>query len=146
MIECPSFLNLPPKLMCLLDPEVIAKYKFFIIEGGRGSAKTQSIARLLLYWAEKLMLRIIAGREQQNSIEDSVYAVFVDLIRKNDLFFDTPKNKITHKKSGSTIGFKGLREHGVVNIKGLEGTDIFWGEEAQSFAKASLNILIPKTS
>ncbi len=143
MIKLPEFLNLPPQLMCLLDPEVIARYKIFIIEGGRGSAKTQSLVRILSYWAEQMKLRIVAGREQQNSIEDSVYAAFVDLILKHELFFDTPKNKITHKSTGSTIGFKGLREHGVVNIKGLEGTDIFWGEEAQSFSKTSLDILIP---
>jgi len=142
-LSFPEFLDFPDKLLPLLDPDVFNKYTYFVIEGGRGSGKTQSVARFLLYLAEQYSLRIVAAREQQNSIEDSVYAVFSDLIHKYKLFFDTPKTKISHRATGSTIGFKGMREQGAVNIKGMENVDIVWFEEAQSASKGTLDILLP---
>lgn len=37
----------------------------------------------------------------------------------------------------------GFRERGRVNIKGLEGVDILWIDEAESITKQTLNIIIP---
>jgi len=142
-IEVPSFLDLPDKLMCLLDPEVFNKYTIFIIEGGRGSAKTQSVARFLSYLCEKNKVRIVGAREQQNSIEDSVYTVFDNVIRENELNFDVNQKRMIHNETGSKITFRGMRDRGAVNIKGMEDVDIVWFEESQSASKTTLDILIP---
>lgn len=142
--DFPNVLDFPDKLLPLLDAEVINKYRIFIIEGGRGSSKTQTVGRLILHFCEILpKLRCMAAREQQNSIEDSVYTVLKDLIMKNSLKFEMTKTRIESGDTRSTIGFKGLREQGVVNVKGMEAVDIVWVDEAQSITKVTLDTLLP---
>lgn len=140
-LELPEILNLPPKLLPLITE--FNNYKYFVVEGGRGSAKTQAIARLLLYIAEKRKVRIFCGREVQNTIEESVYTVLSDLISNYKLAFDVKKVGITHLLKESEFKFKGFREQGAVNIKGVEGADIVWVDEAQSMTKTTLDVLIP---
>jgi PBSX family phage terminase large subunit len=140
-LDVPVLTKIPPKLYPIITE--INNYRYFLFEGGRGSAKSQSIARWLLYLAEKKKLRIVCGRETQKSIDESVYTILCDLIREYDLFFDIYASKIVHKETGTTIKFKGFREQGSVNIKGLEGVDILWIEEAQSITKQTLDIILP---
>lgn len=140
-IEVPDIINLPEKLMPLITD--FNKYRYFLIEGGRGSGKTQGVTRFLSYLAEKNRVRIVCGRETQNSIEESVYTAFADIMREYDLNYRVMSSKIDHNESGSTIRFKGFREQGSVNIKGLEGVDLLWIDEAQAISKTSLDVLIP---
>lgn len=137
----PELLNIPPKLQRVLLE--FNKYKIFVIDGGRGSAKTQSIARLLAYIMEKRVVRIICGREIQATIAESVYTVFVDLINKFSLAYRVTKAIIRCLSTGSTVGFKGFRERGAINIKGIEGADIVWVDEAQALTQPTLDLLIP---
>lgn len=140
-IELPSILNIPPKLLPLITQ--FNKYKYFVIEGGRGSAKTQSVSRILTFIAEQRKVRIICGREVQDTIEESVHAVLSDLIIGNHLAFKVQKNLIKSFQTGSTFRFKGFREQGSVNIKGIEGADILWVDEGQSLTKMTLDTIIP---
>lgn len=140
-IKIPKILNIPPKLL-----EFVFKfnnYRIFLAEGGRGSGKTQSVGRLILYICEKKKIRVVCGREIQSTIEDSVYKVLVDLINEFGLNYKISKNKIVHNVTGSEIVFKGFREQGSVNIKGLEGIDLLWIDEAESIAKQTLDIVVP---
>lgn len=118
-------------------------YRIFLCEGGRGSAKTQSVGRFLLYVGEKNKVRIICGRETQATVEDSVYKVLVDLVSRYDLNYAVSASKIVHRKTGSEFIFKGFREQGRANIKGLEGVDILWIDEAEAITKQTLDIIIP---
>lgn len=140
-IILPEILNIPPKLI----PFIIKfnNFSYFLLEGGRASGKTQSVARFLLYIMEKRHVRICCGREIQNSINESVKTVFLDLIDKYNLAYSITRDNLIHKKTGSKIFFKGFREQGKVNIKGLEGVDILWIDEAQSIAKTTLDVIIP---
>lgn len=140
-IVVPQLLVLPPKLWPVI--EKFNDYRFFLVEGGRGSGKTQGIGRFLLYLAEKKKIRVVCGRETQSTIEDSVYKCLVDLIKLYQLNFDVKKTKIISNVSGSEIVFKGFREQGSVNIKGLEGVDILWIDEAEAITKQTLDIIIP---
>jgi len=140
-LNLPEYLNIPDKLLPIITD--FNDYKFFVIEGGRGSGKTQTIARILLYIAEKRKVRIFCGREVQNTIEESVYTVFSDLIMKHHLAYDVKKVGITHLTTDSELKFKGFREQGSVNIKGVEGAAIVWVDEAQTVTKPTLDILIP---
>ena len=136
-----NLLDIPPKLLRLLKE--FDNYRYFLIEGGRSSGKSQTVSRLLIYLAEKKKLRIVCGRETQNTIEESVYTIFKDLISQYNLAFDVLKTTIDHKVSKSTLRFRGFREQGALNIMGLEGCDILWVEQAEALTKQTIDILLP---
>lgn len=141
MMEVPQILNLPPKLMPFLIN--LGKYRYYLADGGRGSGKSQAFGRLLLYICEKRKIRACCGRETQNSIEESVYRLLVDLIKSFGLNFTILSNKIIHNLTGSEIVFRGFREQGVENTKGMEGFDIVWVDEAQTLTKRTIDVVIP---
>ena len=141
MAILPEILQIPDKLKPLLYD--FNSYRYFLCDGGRGGGKSQAIGRLLLYLGEEKKLRIVCGREIQNSIEESVYTVLVDLIRDHELPWDTFRDRLVHKVTGCEIKFKGFREQGRVSIKGLEGVDLLWIDEAQSIMPNTLEIIIP---
>lgn len=138
----PKILQIPPKLYPIIDK--FDDYRYFLLEGGRGGGKSQSIGRFVLYLCEHYCLRVVCGREVQVSISESVYSLLVDLIRTNNLSsFEIMSQKITHKVTGSTINFRGFREQGAFNIQGMEGVDLVWIDEAQALTKQTLDVLIP---
>lgn len=140
-VALPEILRIPDKLLPVLTD--FNRYKYFVIDGGRGSGKTQTIARILLYVAQQSCVRIFCGREVQNTIDESVYTVLGDLISSYSLPFSVQKVGIRHLDKESEFKFKGFREQGAVNIKGVEGADIVWVDEAQSITKTTLDVLIP---
>ena len=140
-ITLPNILNIPDKLVKVIDEFNLHRY--FVIEGGRGGGKSHSIGRFILYLAEHYKLRIVCGRETQNSISESVYSLLSDLITAYQLNFEVLAGKITHRESGSTINFRGFRQQGAFNIQGLEGVDIVWIDESQALTKQTLDVLIP---
>lgn len=139
----PILLNIPPKLSPIIEPDVFNKYSYFLIKGGRGGGKSQSIGRFVLFLAEKYNLRVVCGRETQNSINESVYSLLSDLIREFQLNFDIHASKITARATSSQISFRGFREQGAFNIQGMEGIDLVWIDEAQALTKQTLDVLIP---
>lgn len=141
VIELPSILNIPTKLIPIITD--FDKYRYFILEGGRGGGKSHSIGRWILYLAEKYDLRIVCGRETQNSISESVHSLLSDLILSFNLNFEVLDTKITHRESGSTINFRGFRKQGALNIQGMEGVDIVWIDESQALQKETIDKLIP---
>lgn len=140
-LELPQILNIPPKLYPIFTK--FKQHRFILLHGGRGGAKSHSVARLLLYIAEHYKVRICCGRETQNTIEDSVYKIFMGVIRDNNLNFYERNNKIYHRLTGSEIVFRGFRHSGNVNIKGLEDFDILWIDEAEAITEETLDIIIP---
>lgn len=141
MIQVPEILDIPLKLSTFITE--INNYPYFFAEGGRGSGKSHSIARIITWICEKRTVRVVCGRETQKSIDQSVYTLFCDLINEFNLDFTIEKTVITHNKTGSTIKFMGFREQGRVNIKGLEGVDILWIDEAEKITKPTLDTIIP---
>lgn len=141
MLELPEILNIPEKLLPFILE--LGKYRYYLAEGGRGSGKSQAFARIILYIAEKKKVRICCGRETQNSIEESVYRLLVDLIKRYELNFSITNSKITHNETGSEIIFRGFREQGVENTKGMEGFDIVWVDEAQTLSKRTIDVVVP---
>jgi phage terminase large subunit len=141
MLRLPEMLELPPKLYPII--ERFNEFRYFLASGGRGSGKSNSIARFILYLAEQKFLRIVCGRETQNSIAESVYTLFCELIRKHDLNFDIQASKIIHRVTKTVINFRGFREQGAFNVQGMESIDVVWLDEAQAISKATLDVLIP---
>ena len=140
-LSLPKILSMPEKIKPVITS--LNKYELFLLEGGRGSGKSQSVARLILYLGEARKLRIVCGREIQANIEESVYALLKDLITDYDLAYEVMARKIKHRWSGTEITFKGFREQGSVSVKGLEGVDLLWIDEAQSITKPTLDIIMP---
>ena len=134
-------MKIPDKLDPILTK--LDDYRYFLLKGGRGGGKSQAIARLVLFLADKYSLRVVCGRETQNSISESVYSLMCDLIREYQLAFDIQASKITSQKTGSTLNFRGFREQSRFNIQGLEGVDIVWIDESQALKKDTLDVLIP---
>lgn len=137
----PKILQVPDKLLPFVQG--INDYRYFLLEGGRGGGKSQAIARVLLYLCDNYKLRVVCGREIQNSIAESVYTIFADLIRKYELDFTIYSSKIVNCKTNATINFRGFREQGAFNIQGLEGVDFVWVDEAQALKKQTIDVLIP---
>ncbi len=137
----PKILDCPDKLLPII--EKFNDYRYFIIEGGRGGGKTQFVGRFFLYLAEKYKVRVVCGRETQNSINESVYALLADLIRTYQLNFEIQSQKITSRTTDSPINFRGFREQGAFNIQGMEGIDLVWIDEAQALKKDTIDVLIP---
>lgn len=140
-LNLPKILDIPDKLLPLITE--FDKYRYFIIKGGRGGGKSQSVGRFLLYLAEKYKLRIVCGRETQNSISESVYSLHADLIREYQLNFDIQASRISSRITESIINYRGFREQGAFNIQGMEGIDIVHIDESQAISKPTLDVLIP---
>ena len=119
------------------------KYDYYVIKGGRGSAKSESVGRKLLIKGMASPRKIVCGREFQSSIKESVYDMLADFISTYNLdtFYNVLKTEI-RGVNGTTISFVGLR-HSINSIKSMHDVDDFWGEEAQTFSANTLKILLP---
>ena len=112
--------------------------------GGRGSAKSWTVATWLVIRAATETLRVGCFREFQASIADSVHRLLTDRIETLGLTgaFRITDKSITCPRTGSEFLFKGLRNN-VQEIKSTEGIDIAWVEEAQAVSEYSWLILEP---
>lgn len=129
----------PDKLQFLFEP-----HRFKVAYGGRAGSKSWGYARALLSLGANKSLRILAGREIQRSLKDSVKKLFEDQIQTMGLQdnYQVLTDEIRGKKNSTEIVFSGLR-HNIDNIKSLESVDVAWIEEASTVSKASWDKLIP---
>jgi phage terminase large subunit len=111
--------------------------------GGRGGGKSQAVALALLVMGMQRTLRILCTRELQASIADSVHRLLSDLISKHGLESHYEVLQTTIRGvNGTEFLFKGLK-HNITEIKGLEGVDVCWVEEAENISERSWELLIP---
>ncbi len=128
----------PKKLLPLRKP---ARYK--VLYGGRGGAKSWSVARALLTAAAERKLRVLCCRELQTSLKESVHRLLSDQVELLGLgrFYTIHRDAITGIND-SEFQFEGLRFN-QTKIKSYEGVDIAWVEQAERVTKSSWEILIP---
>src|SRR5688572_24268098 len=88
--------QIPEALGYLFDPP-LGELRYRGAYGGRGSTKSWSVARALLVHGANRKLRILCGREFQNSIADSVLALLAEQIQLIGLgdFYHVDKTSIT---------------------------------------------------
>lgn len=132
-------LQVPAALLPLFEPR---RYK--VLYGGRGSAKSWSVARALIAKAASSPIRVLCARETQRSIAESVHRLLKDQIGLLGLdeLFDVQENAI-RGRNGSDFAFAGIRQQGVANLKSFEGVDLCWVEEAQVVTRRSWDVLLP---
>jgi phage terminase large subunit len=129
----------------VLYPEYSRGKKYLVFKGGRASTKSWSIARALIDHACTYDgLRVVCGREIMKSIADSSKKLLEDTITRAGKWgeFKTTASYIENTRTRARFTFMGLRDN-PDSVKGLEGADIFWGDEADSFSQESLDILCP---
>lgn len=133
-------IDLPKKARDALVPPA----RFKVLYGGRDSAKSWSIARMLLARGRAKPERILCTREVQKSIAESVHQLLKDQVLALGLedFYDVQQNYI-RGLNGTQISFHGLSGQTATSIKSFEGTTICWVEEAQTITKRSWDLLEP---
>lgn len=129
-------INLPKKLKPLTEP-----YRYKVLWGGRGGAKSQSIARVLLLQGVEAKHKILCAREIQKSIQDSVHSLLKEQITEMGLdgFYQVQKSTILGK-NGTEFLFAGLRSN-IANIKSIPNITRAWVEEAQSASATNIKTL-----
>lgn len=141
----PSEQQSPYALPAKMVPFIAERSRYKVAYGGRGGAKSWSIARCLVIKAltEPGHL-ILCTREYQTSIVDSVHALLKNQIHEMgfDAFFIVLDTEIICRTNGNRFIFKGLRRN-INEIKSTEGVTICWVEEAQAVSEASWKTLTP---
>lgn len=123
--------------------DLMRPFRYKVFYGGRDSAKSWSIAEALVKKVAYAPLRVLCTREYQNSVKDSVHALLKNTIYRLGLhaFFHITDKSIRSLVGGEFI-FKGLHNN-YIEVKGTEGVDICWVEEAHSTLHESWQVLIP---
>lgn len=111
--------------------------------GGRGGAKSHSVAGALVIQAAANPLRVVCAREIQDSLKDSVKQLIEDKISDYGLqdHFEALRDE-TRAKNGGKFVYKGMWRNPDA-LKSLEGADVFWGEEANRFSSRSIRLIRP---
>lgn len=127
----------------LFDPP-LGSVRYRVYYGGRGGAKSWSIARAALTHGVNRPLRVLCVREYQTSIRDSVHRLLSDQIVAMGLekVYTVEKSRIYSEATKTEFLFFGLKRD-PHTIKSLEGVDLCWVEEAHAISSSSLELLIP---
>jgi len=131
-------LQVPEKLATFISKP--KRYK--VAYGGRGGAKSMTIAGMLAQKSQVEGALVGCLREYQNSIEESVFALLKSEIKRLKIpGFKNYNNKI-ERKDGGGFRFRGLARS-IEAIKSMFGFKYFWLEEGQFISESSLQILTP---
>lgn len=112
--------------------------------GGRGSGKSRTFAMMSAARGYYEPIRILCGREIQNSIKESVLKEVsraidsIPWLRSHYTIGET----FIRGRNGTEYIFKGLR-HNYTEIKSMSGIAICWVEEAEAVKAESWDVLRP---
>lgn len=127
-----------------LLPGIFEPHRYKVLDGGRGSAKSWSVARALLILGTQRPLRILCARETQRSIRDSVHQLLMDQMIRLKVAGEYLAQQVNITgRNGTMFAFAGLSDLTAESIKSFEGFDIVWIEEARVVTDRSWKILIP---
>jgi PBSX family phage terminase large subunit len=127
----------------IFEPVFSFTGRYVALTGGRSSGKSWFLAHFFL---EKLLYKkydLLCAREHQNSITESNYKLFVNIIKKYKLPYEIQSTKIISKNTGATIVFIGLSDITADNVKSFEDFRLVWLEEAQKISAKSWENLNP---
>lgn len=136
-------IELPPKLLPVFAPPRGA-VRYRCAYGGRGSAKSFSFAIMAAVWGYAEPLRILATRELQVSIRESMHAELRNAIRSYpwlDQHYEVGESFI-RGANGTEFLFRGLR-HNMSAIRSMAQIDLCIIEEAEDVPEHSWLDLLP---
>lgn len=127
--------------MPLWDGSSYTHYAFY---GGRAGVKSHATAENLVIKGALEPRRIVCGRQFQNSIAESAKELMEQKIYEHGLGdgYRVLERQIEHVGTGTRITFMGM-ERNPESAKSLEGCTDFWGEEAQTFSRRSIELIMP---
>jgi phage terminase large subunit len=131
-------IQIPEKLKRVLT----TKARFVVLIGGRSSAKSESVGRILVMKAQTEAADILCGREFQNSIDDSVHKLIKGLITKLDVNGFNVSDKKIDATTGGGFRFKGFNRNPEA-VKSAQDFKYSWIEEAQTLSQQSIDDLLP---
>jgi len=111
-------------------------FDFKCFFGGRGSAKTTSVALHLLLEGATTYQRVICTREIQKSVSNSVHQALVDLNAEYNFGYEVTETSLFHPLTGTIFQYMGLKSS-TTSIKGLSGVTRLWIEEAENISERS---------
>lgn len=119
------------------------KSRYKVLYGGRGSSKSHDACGRLIYITKNYKLKILAVRQFQNKISDSVYTLLKNKIESFNYedSFNIINNSIK-SNIGSEFLFYGINRN-ITEIKSTEDVDILYIEEAHALTKEQWDILKP---
>lgn len=115
-----------------------------VLYGGRASSKTWDAAGFCIFLAQAYKVKFLCVRQFQSRIADSVKTILEDTIRRYGMSaqFIVTENSIRHRKTGSEFIFYGLWRS-INEIRGMEGVDFCWVEEAHALTEDQWKVLNP---
>lgn len=130
--------EIPEAFEDLLKP---ARYKVYY--GGRGGAKSQTFAIVLLMLGMQKKIRVLCAREIQKSIDESVKKLLEEEIDRLGMrgFYSSTKMEI-RGANGTEFIFSGLHIN-VESLKSFKGITHCWIEEAETVSERTLDIIGP---
>ena len=133
-------MKLPEKVHFLFE-----SWRYKVLWGGRGSAKTESMARALIILSLQRKTRILCLREIMHSLKDSSHKVLRDVIESTglDSYFTVTDKSIKCNPTGSEFIFAGLASSTAASIKSISNINIAWCDEADVISERSLELLLP---
>jgi phage terminase large subunit len=131
-------IDVPKKLERILT----TKARLIVLLGGRGSAKSETVGRVLVMKSQTESADVLCGREFQLSINDSVHKLLKGLITKlGATGFEVTETKIDCV-SGGGFRFKGFARN-PESVKSAQDFKYSWVEEAQCISQQTIDDLLP---
>ncbi|HEY0772314.1 MAG TPA: PBSX family phage terminase large subunit [Sphingobacteriaceae bacterium] len=121
-----------------------SKARYIILTGGRGSAKSTTIARTLILRAYEKKQLILCAREYLAQLNHSVHQLLKDSIEEMGMSneFRILQNEIICKRNGSRFFYAGLKMN-VEGLKSMTNIDHLWIEEAATLSEESWRTILP---
>lgn len=123
--------------------ELFKPHRYKCLYGGRGSGKSYAVADALLIQGYAKKIKVLCGREFQNSMAESVHSLLKGRIEQLGLtgHYTVQRDSIAGA-NGTEFIFKGVR-HNVESIKSIFGITHLWLEEASTISAESWQVLKP---
>lgn len=134
----------PEKTKPAFDNLVTNQYDRVVLYGGRGGAKSDTVAALAIQESFIDNGVILCGREIQKSIKDSLYTMITSEIEKRNMehYFHVTRDEITNLYSGAKFIFAGFKNN-ITNIKSIKNLRVVIAEEAENVSKDSWSVVLP---
>lgn len=128
------------KVPAKLIPLIVKPKPLKILVGGRGSAKSETVAQCMLKHCDD-GFRVLCAREFQNSLDDSVHSLLKRKIDDLGISTLTALAAAIQSAKGEII-YKGLSRN-IQSIKSLDNVGFVWIEEGQTISQESIDTLFP---
>lgn len=137
-------IELPDKITPAVENLSTNECDRIVLYGGRGGAKSDSVAAIAVMESYIDDGVILCGREIQKTISDSLYSALVAEIENRGIggHFKILNNEITNLVTGARFIFAGFKTN-ITNIKSIKKLRVVIAEEAENVSQASWDTILP---